>query len=221
MLQQPLISNAFETTFLTLQTVVVAFLLFHDWIPLGRLSNLAAIRSQDSLARCIFVTLLPAVPAAIGLFFSTKHFGVTDFYGHLNEITGNVTFDSADPSKSSVELTVPVESIDTHNDKRNQHLKSPDFFNAKQFPTLTFKSTKVEGTGNSYKVSGDLTIHGVTKPIMIEFKRGADGKGGQGETRGGGETRFSIKRSDYDMKFMTGPVGDDVNIIVSLEGIKQ
>ena len=56
---------------------------------------------------------------------------------------------------------------------------------------------------------------------MIEFKKGAEGKGGQGETRGGGETRFTIKRSDYDMKFMAGPVGDDVNIIVSLEGIKQ
>lgn len=160
-------------------------------------------------------------PVHSSLVFSTKHFGVTDFYGHFNEVTGTVTFDAADPSKSSVELTVPVESIDTHNEKRNQHLKSPDFFNAKQFPALTFKSTKVEGTGNSYKVTGDLTIHGVTKPIMIEFKKGADGKGGQGETRGGGETRFTIKRSDYDMKFMTGPVGDDVNIIVSLEGVKQ
>ena len=160
-------------------------------------------------------------PVHSSLVFSTKHFGVTDFYGHFNEITGTVTFDAADPSKSSVELTVPVESIDTHNDKRNQHLKSPDFFNAKQFPTLTFKSTKVDGTGDSYKISGDLTIHGVTKPITIDFKKGTDGKGGQGETRGGGETRFTIKRSDYDMKFMTGPVGDDVNIIVSLEGIKQ
>jgi hypothetical protein len=75
MLQQPAISNAFDTTFLTLQTLVVAFLLFHDWIPLGRLSNVAAIRSQDSLARRIFVTLLPAVPAAIGLFLSARHFG--------------------------------------------------------------------------------------------------------------------------------------------------
>jgi hypothetical protein len=75
MLQQPPISNAFEVSFLTLQALVVAFLLFHDWIPLGRLSNLAAIRSQDSLAHRIFVTLLPAVPAAIGLFFSARHFG--------------------------------------------------------------------------------------------------------------------------------------------------
>lgn len=160
-------------------------------------------------------------PIHSSIVFSTKHFGVTDFYGRFNEIAGTVTFDAADPTKSSVELSVPIESIDTHNDKRNQHLKSPDFFNAKQFPALTFKSTKIEGSGNTYKVTGDLTVHGVTKPVSIEFKRGPDGKGGQGETRGGGETQFTIKRSDYDMKFMTGPVGDDVNIIVSLEGVKQ
>ncbi len=68
------ISHAFEITFLTLQAMVVAFLLFHDWIPLGRLSNIAAIHNEDSLARRIFVTLLPAVPAAIGLFYSAKYF---------------------------------------------------------------------------------------------------------------------------------------------------
>jgi hypothetical protein len=75
MLQQLPISSAFETTFLILQTVVVAFLLFHDWIPLGRLNNLAAIRGEDTLLRRVFVTLLPAVPAAIGLVFSARHFG--------------------------------------------------------------------------------------------------------------------------------------------------
>jgi hypothetical protein len=71
----PPISHAFEITFLTLQAVVVSFLLLHDWIPLGRLSNVAAIHNEDSLARRIFVTLLPAVPAAIGLFYSGKYFG--------------------------------------------------------------------------------------------------------------------------------------------------
>jgi hypothetical protein len=75
MLQHLPISSAFETTFITLQALVVAFLLFHDWIPLGRLSNLAAIRGQDTLPRRVFVTLLPAVPTAIGLFFSARHFG--------------------------------------------------------------------------------------------------------------------------------------------------
>jgi hypothetical protein len=74
MLQHLPISGGFDTTFLALQTLVVAFLLFHDWIPLGRLNNLAAIRGEDTLLRSIFVTLLPAVPAAIGLFFSARHF---------------------------------------------------------------------------------------------------------------------------------------------------
>jgi hypothetical protein len=75
MLQQLPISSAFETTFITLQALVVAFLLFHDWIPLGRLNNLAAIRGQDTLLRRVFVTLLAAVPAGICLFFSVRHFG--------------------------------------------------------------------------------------------------------------------------------------------------
>ena len=132
-----------------------------------------------------------------------------------------MTFDAADPSKSSVELTVPVESVDTRNEKRDQHLKSPDFFNAAQFPTITFKSNKIEGTGDTYKITGDLTIHGVTKPVTAEFKKGAENKGQKGEVRGGGEARFTIKRSDYDMKFMVGPLGDDVNIILSLEGAKE
>jgi hypothetical protein len=74
MIQHLPISTAFETTFLALQTFVVAFLLFHDWVGLGRLNNLAAIRSQDTLLHRVFVTLLPGVPAAIGLFFSAKYF---------------------------------------------------------------------------------------------------------------------------------------------------
>jgi hypothetical protein len=74
MIQQLPVSDGFETTFLALQTLVVAFLLFHDWIPLGRFNNLAAIRGQDTLPRRVFVTLLPAVPAAIGLFFGARHF---------------------------------------------------------------------------------------------------------------------------------------------------
>jgi polyisoprenoid-binding protein YceI len=160
-------------------------------------------------------------PVHSSVIFSVKHFGVTDFYGDFKEATGTVVFDTADPSKSSVDVSISTESLDTRNEKRDQHLKSPDFFNAKQFPALSFKSTKIEGSGDTYKVTGDLTIHGVTKPVTVDFKRGADGKGGKGEVRGGGETRFTIKRSDYGMAFMQGPVGDDVNIVLSLEGVKQ
>jgi polyisoprenoid-binding protein YceI len=160
-------------------------------------------------------------PIHSSVVFSTKHVGVTDFYGDFKDISGTVTFDAADPAKSSVEVTVPVESVDTRNEKRDQHLKSPDFFNAKQFPTLSFKSTKVEASGNTYKVTGDFTLHGVTKPLTVEFKKGGEGKGMQGETRGGGEARFTIKRSDFGMSFMPAAIGDEVAIILSLEGVKQ
>jgi polyisoprenoid-binding protein YceI len=160
-------------------------------------------------------------PVHSSIVFSIKHLGVTDFYGRFNDVSGQVVFDKADPAKSSVELTIPVESIDTHFAKRDQHLKSPDFFNAKQFPAIVFKSKSVEGSGENYKVTGDLNLHGVTKPLTLEIKRGPDGKGPEGEIRGGGETQFAIKRSDFGMNFMQGALGDEVTVFLSLEGVKQ
>ncbi len=153
--------------------------------------------------------------------FSVQHLGIANTYGRFNDLSGTVVFDKDNPSGSSVELTVQVESIDTHNSIRERSLKSPDYFDAKQFPTMTFKSTKVEGSGDRLKVSGDLTIRGVTKPVTVDFKKGGEGKGVFGEMRGGGETRFTIKRSDFGMNFQLGEVGDEVTIILSLEGVKK
>jgi polyisoprenoid-binding protein YceI len=161
-------------------------------------------------------------PVHSSVLFKIKHLGVTDFYGRFNEISGTVSLDSQDAAKDSISTEVKVESVDTHNDKRNQHLKSPDFFNAVQFPTITFKSTKVEKKdAETFEVKGDFTLHGVTKPITILFKKGGVGKGMQGETRMGGEAEFSVKRSDYGMTFMQNGLGDEVGIILSLEGVKQ
>src|SRR5436190_20714669 len=153
--------------------------------------------------------------------FSVQHLGIANTYGRFNDISGIVVFDRDNPSKSSVELSVLVESLDTNNAIRERSLKSPDFFNVKQFPTLTFKSTKVEGSGDTLKVSGDLTIHGVTKPLTVDFKKGGEGKGVFGEMRGGGETRFTIKRSDFRMNFEQGEIGDEVTVILSVEGVKK
>jgi polyisoprenoid-binding protein YceI len=153
--------------------------------------------------------------------FSVQHLGIANTYGRFNDLAGAVVFDRDNPAKSSVELTVQVESLDTHNSIRERSLKSPDFFDVKQFPTMTFKSTKVEGSGNLLKVSGDLTIRGVTRLVTVDFKKGGEGKGVFGEMRGGGETRFTIKRSDFGMNFELGEVGDEVTIILSLEGVRK
>ena len=160
-------------------------------------------------------------PVHSSIVFSINYLGIADVYGRFNDVSGQVVFDKADPSKSSVEVSIPVESIDTNYDKRDQHLKSPDFFNAKQFPMIVFKSKSVEGTGDTYKATGDLLLHGVTKPLTLEIKRGSDGKGPEGEIRGGGETGFAIKRSDFGMNFMQGAVGDEVKVFLSFQGVKQ
>jgi polyisoprenoid-binding protein YceI len=159
-------------------------------------------------------------PVHSSIIFGIKYFG-TDFYGRFNDVSGKVVLDKADPSKSSVELTIPVESVDTKFAKRDQHLKSPDFFNAKQFPMIVFKSKSMEASGNTYKVTGELMLHGVTKPLTLEMKKGTEAKGMEGEIRDGGETRFTVKRSDFGMNFMQGPLGDEVAMIVSLQGIKE
>jgi polyisoprenoid-binding protein YceI len=95
--------------------------------------------------------------------FKIMHLGVAYQYGRFNDIEGTVVVDEKNPANSKVDVTIKTESVDTKAEKRDEHLRSPDFFNAAQFPNLTFKSTKVEGAGkDKYKVSGNLTMHGVT-----------------------------------------------------------
>lgn len=154
--------------------------------------------------------------------YKVKHFGVSNVYGRFDDVTGTVLFDSADPAKSSVEVTIKTESLDTANPKRDAHVKGPDFLNAKQFPVMTFKSTAVKALdAGKYEITGDFTLHGVTKPLTVVWEKVGEGKGPMGDYRQGGETTFSIKRSDFGMTGMMGPVGDDVQITVSVEGVRQ
>ena len=152
--------------------------------------------------------------------FRAKHLGVTYNYGRFNEFSGNITMDETDVSKSKVELEVKTASVDTANAKRDQHLRSPDFFNAKQFPVITFKSTEVSakaGQENMLEVTGDFDLHGVKKSITVDV--GITGKANvaqKGELIGL-ETTFTIKRSGYGMNFGIPGVSDDIRITVSIE----
>lgn len=153
--------------------------------------------------------------------FRIKHLDVSYSYGRFNNPTGTVTWDSADPTKSSINIEVKTDSVDTDNEKRDAHLKGPDFFDAKQFPTISFKSTAIKAAGeNKFEVTGDLTLHGVTKSITINLDKTGE-KQTQMGYRAGWETMFKIKRSDYGMTNMVGPVGDEVDLVVSIEGVKQ
>ncbi len=142
-------------------------------------------------------------------------------FGRFNELSGNFTLDAADASKSSFAVTVKAESIDTNNAKRDEHLRSPDFFNSKQFPTLIFKSTAVKAIKDGFQVSGDLTIHGVTKPVTFNLLGGRSAEFPKGMQRTGYTTEFTIKRSDFGMDKMLEAIGDDVHLAISFEGTKK
>ncbi len=158
-------------------------------------------------------------PVHSSALFRIKHNNASYFHGRFTDISGTVVYDEANPAGSSVEVTIKAESVDTGNGKRNDHLKSPDFFNAAEIPVLSFKSKGVKkgSAKEELEVTGDLTIHGVTKPLTAKVAHTGTGKGQGGEVAGF-ETVFTIKRTDFGMKYMVGPLGDEVQVTISLEG---
>jgi polyisoprenoid-binding protein YceI len=154
--------------------------------------------------------------------FRVKHMNTSYAWGRFNDLTGSFVLDDQDPAQSQFEFQVEVASIDTGQAKRDQHLKSPDFFNAVQFPTIAFKSKTVASAGPSaFEVTGDLTLHGVTRPLTLKVVRTGAGMGPTGKPIAGIETSFAIRRSDFQMTKMVGPVSDGVWVNVSVEGVKQ
>lgn len=153
--------------------------------------------------------------------FQISHFGLSMTHGRFKDLKGSFTIDSAKPSASKFELIAKADSVDTDNAKRDEHLKSPDFFNTKQHPVVSFKSTAVKAIKDGYEVTGDLSLHGVTKPITVKLSGGKTAEFPKGVTRTGYTTNFTIKRSEFGMDKMLEGIGDDVQISVSFEGTKK
>ena len=153
--------------------------------------------------------------------FRVTHFNVGNAYGRFNDPTGTVVYDKANPANTQFTFEVKTANVDTDNDKRDAHLRSPDFFDAKQFPTITFKSTKVEGTGDTLNVTGDLNLHGVTKSITFPIKKTGETDTGKAGYRTGWEANVDLKRSDFGMTGMQAAIGDDVHLVISFEAVKS
>ena len=159
-------------------------------------------------------------PVHSSVSFMIPHAGISEVHGRFNEFSGKFVIDKEDPSKSTFALDIKVASVDTNNKARDEHLRAPDFFNAKQFPTLSFKSTKVKGTDAGYEVTGDLKLHGVTKPVTLKLKGGHKVVEVRGKSLVGVTSSVTIKRSEFDMKTALDGIGDDVQIIIGLEAVK-
>jgi polyisoprenoid-binding protein YceI len=158
--------------------------------------------------------------------FAVSHMGFSITHGTFKKVDVSIKFDPKKPDKTSVDATVDVSSIDTGFGPRDEHLKTKDFFDVAQFPTMTFHSTKVEVTGaDTAKLTGDLSLHGVTKPVTLDVKLNATGPAmmAPGASVYGFNLSGTIKRSDFGMTtFVPAPgttagVGDEITIAISSE----
>ncbi len=153
--------------------------------------------------------------------FKSRHLDISWIHGRFNEVSGKFSIDRQDPTKSTFALTVKADSVDTANAARDEHLRQPDYFDTKQFPTIEFRSTKVKAIEGGYEVTGDFTMHGTTKQITFPLMGGRE-IDSRGVKRVGFSTELKLKRSDYNFdKSAIGAIGDEAIIIIDCEGMRK
>ena len=159
--------------------------------------------------------------------FSVRHMMITNVKGRFGKLSGTVEYDPAHPELSRLEATIDATSIDTRDEKRDAHLRSPDFFDVEKFPTLTFKSTEVKKTGDGFTALGDLTMHGVTKPVVLEIEGPSDAtKDPWGNTRIGASATAKLNRKEWGLNWNAALeaggvlVGETVKISLEISLVK-
>jgi polyisoprenoid-binding protein YceI len=160
--------------------------------------------------------------------FGIRHLMIATVRGRFGQVQGTVTVDERDPTTASVDITIPTASVNTGDEKRDGHLRSPDFFDVDRFPNITFRSKRVEGgSGESFRVTGDLTIRDVTREVTLDVTLLGRAKDPWGQEHAAFEASTKIKRGDYGLTWNaaleTGGVlvGDDVNITIEAQLLKQ
>jgi polyisoprenoid-binding protein YceI len=167
-------------------------------------------------------------PAHSNASFSIRHLMISNVRGEFGKVTGTVNWDDTDVSKSTAEATIDTTTINTHEPKRDEDLKSPNFFDVAKYPTITFKSTSVKKVGpDRLSITGDLTMHGVTKPVTLDATYTHELKDPWGNTRRGASARTKLNRKDFELKYNKTlesggvVVGDEVDVTLDLELIKK
>ena len=158
--------------------------------------------------------------------FHVRHLMVSKVRGSFHKWGGTLELDDSDLTNSRLDVTIEAASVDTKEDKRDAHLRSPDFLDVANHPNITFKSSKIEKDGEGYKVFGDITIHGVTKPVVLEVEGGGQVKDPWGGTRTGFSAKARLNRKDFGLTWNLAleaggfVVGDKLEISIEIEAVK-
>lgn len=156
--------------------------------------------------------------------FRVKHLGYSWLYGRFNTFDGHFTFDEKDPSKNKISLDVDVNSLDSNHARRDKHLRSDDYLDAAKFPKASFVSTGYKSTGEgTAELRGNLTLHGVTKPVTVAVEHIGGGKDPWGGYRNGFEGSLTIKPADWGINMVDklGPASEEVELFMSIEGVRK
>jgi polyisoprenoid-binding protein YceI len=189
-----------------------------------------AARTIATLSAAVFAIPLIAAQGAdtytadavhSSVVFRVKHMNTSHFWGRFDSIAGSFTLDEADPTQTKLKFTIKTASVDTNSAARDNHLKGPDFFNAVQYPEITFVSESVSRTAKGLEVKGSLTFHGVTKPLAFILTPTGTNKDMKGNPIAGIDANFVVKQSDFGITKMAAAIGDDVSVFVSIEGVKK
>lgn len=154
--------------------------------------------------------------------FRIQHLGYSWLYGRFNEFEGNFTYDDKNPDANKVEVVIKTASLDSNHAERDKHLRSDDFLDVAKFPEARFVSSKYEDKGDGKAVlTGELTLHGVTRPVVIDVERIGEGNDPWGGYRAGFQGSTTLKLADFGITRDLGPASQEVELILSVEGIRQ
>ncbi|WP_338885532.1 YceI family protein [Xenorhabdus sp. TH1] len=153
--------------------------------------------------------------------FRIQHLGFSWLYGGFRDFDGNFTFDPENPANDKVNVVIKTDSVDTKHAERDKHLRGPDFLNSNKYPEANFTSTNVKKEGEHYLITGDLTLNGVTKPVILDAKLINAGNDPWGGYRAGFEATGKLKLKDFNIKEDLGPKSQEVELIISVEGVRE
>ncbi len=176
--------------------------------------------------------LLPLSPAALAADYSIDpghsfvefravHLGYSWLYGRFNVISGEFSHDAANPAANKISVVVDTTTVDTRHAERDKHLRDEDFLEVEKFSTATFKSTGYQGTTDSGKLTGELTVHGITRPVAFEIQKMGEGPDPWGGYRAGFSGSYTLTRSDFGIDYNLGPKSTTVELTLGVEGIRK
>jgi polyisoprenoid-binding protein YceI len=191
-------------------------------------------KSTERWLLCLVATALLYLPASAAFAvtyevdpthsfvqFRIKHLGYSWLYGRFNTLTGEFTYDAEKPQASTITVEIDTDSVDTNHAERDKHLRGEDFLDVSKYPKATFKSTKFTPEGEGGRLEGELTLHGVTKPVTIDIQKIGEGKDPWGGYRAGFSGTTTLTRKDFGIDYDLGPAAETMELELGIEGIRK